>query len=64
MIESVTHPVTGDIRVLGIPVKLSDTPGDIRRPPPRLGEDTEHVLAEDLGFTASRVAQLREAGVI
>ena len=64
MIESLHHPVTGEIRVLGIPVKLSGTPGDIRRPPPRLGEDTECVLKEDLGVTASRIAELRQAGVI
>ena len=64
MIESLSHPVTGEIRVLGIPVKLSDTPGDVRRPPPRLGEDTEGVLMKDLGLTSSRIAQLRQAGVI
>lgn len=34
-----------DVRTAGIPLKLSRTPGSIRRPPPRLGEDTSHVLA-------------------
>jgi formyl-CoA transferase/CoA:oxalate CoA-transferase len=64
MVESLSHPVTGEIRVLGIPVKLSDTPGDVRRAPPRLGEDTEGVLTKDLGLSPSRIAELRQAGVI
>jgi crotonobetainyl-CoA:carnitine CoA-transferase CaiB-like acyl-CoA transferase len=41
-----THPVEGEIRALGIPVKLSDTPGAIRRPAPLLGEHTAEVLRE------------------
>jgi crotonobetainyl-CoA:carnitine CoA-transferase CaiB-like acyl-CoA transferase len=40
------HPVEGPIRMLGIPVKLSETPGAIRRPAPLLGEHTEEVLRE------------------
>jgi len=36
----------GEQRTLGIPVKLSDTPGAIRRPAPRLGEHTAEVLRE------------------
>ena len=34
----------GTIRTLGIPVKMSDTPGTLRRPAPRLGEHTAEVL--------------------
>lgn len=45
MVVSVDHPVAGPIRMTGIPLKLSDTPGSIRRPPPVLGADTEAVLA-------------------
>jgi crotonobetainyl-CoA:carnitine CoA-transferase CaiB-like acyl-CoA transferase len=40
------HPVEGVVRALGIPVKLSDTPGAIRRPAPLLGEHTKEVLRE------------------
>jgi crotonobetainyl-CoA:carnitine CoA-transferase CaiB-like acyl-CoA transferase len=40
------HPVEGSVRALGIPVKLSDTPGAIRRPAPLLGEHTDEVLRE------------------
>jgi crotonobetainyl-CoA:carnitine CoA-transferase CaiB-like acyl-CoA transferase len=63
MVESVAHPVTGDLTVLGVPVKLSDTPGAIRRPPPRLGDQTACVL-EEFGVDTSRLQALREAGVI
>ena len=40
------HPVEGTIRALGIPMKLSDTPGAVRRPAPLLGEHTDEVLQE------------------
>jgi formyl-CoA transferase len=43
---SVEHPVEGHMSALGIPVKLSDTPGSVRRPAPLLGEHTEEVLRE------------------
>jgi formyl-CoA transferase len=44
MVEVVDHPVDGPVRTLGIPVKLSDTPGSVRRPPPLLGQHTAEVL--------------------
>jgi crotonobetainyl-CoA:carnitine CoA-transferase CaiB-like acyl-CoA transferase len=38
------HPAAGSLKTLGIPVKLSDTPGNLRRPAPTLGEHTQEVL--------------------
>jgi crotonobetainyl-CoA:carnitine CoA-transferase CaiB-like acyl-CoA transferase len=46
MVAEMEHPVEGTIRGLGIPVKLSDTPGSIRRAAPLLGEHTEEVLRQ------------------
>ena len=46
MVVEIEHPVEGTVRALGIPVKLSDTPGSIRRAAPLLGEHTEEVLRE------------------
>ena len=46
MIVSVSHPVAGEMDLPGIPIKLSATPGDIRRPAPVLGEHTEEILKE------------------
>jgi crotonobetainyl-CoA:carnitine CoA-transferase CaiB-like acyl-CoA transferase len=49
MTPEVTHPAAGAIRVLGVPVKLSETPGQIRCAAPLLGADTDSVLNELLG---------------
>ena len=64
MVESVDHPTIGPLPVLGVPVKLSETPGSIRLPPPRLGEHTASVLAHDLGYDEARIAALAESGAV
>jgi formyl-CoA transferase len=46
MIEIVDHALEGSIRTIGFPLKLSETPARVRRPPPLLGEHTAEVLAE------------------
>ncbi len=51
------------LEVPGIVPKLSRTPGQIRRRAPTLGEDTDNVL-KDLGYSAERIAQLRQEGVV
>ena len=63
MVVASQHPVAGAIRQLGVPVKLGDTPGAVRTPPPVLGQHTRDVLAE-LGFADSEIGRLREAGAI
>ena len=45
MVVETDHPVTGKFRTMGVPVKLSATPGSVRRPAPRLGEHTAEVLS-------------------
>ncbi len=64
MIDTVEHPTAGPLRVLGVPVKLSATPGGVRTPPPRLGEHTVAVLRHDLGVDDHTLARLRRARVI
>ena len=54
---TVEHPVEGTIRALGIPVKLSDTPGEVRRPAPLLGQHTEEIL-RDAGFAEEEIRSL------
>lgn len=64
MIAAVSHPAAGPLRLLGVPVKLSATPGAVRQAPPLLGEHTDRVLVQDAGLDAAAVAALRSAGVI
>jgi crotonobetainyl-CoA:carnitine CoA-transferase CaiB-like acyl-CoA transferase len=63
MVITMQHPAEGEIRGLGIPVKLSDTPGEIRRPAPMLGEHTDELLA-GLGYSAADISALREQGAV
>jgi formyl-CoA transferase len=58
------HPEVGRVRMVRNPVTYSETPVSLRLPPPRLGEHTDGVLRELLGYSAQRVASLRDAGII
>lgn len=58
------HPQAGKVRMVGVPVRLSETPGAVRTPSPLLGEHTEEVLRDLLELGADEVAKLRAAGVI
>jgi glutaryl-CoA transferase len=63
MVVDVDHPRLGPIRQVGLPFKLSATPGSIRSAPPLLGEHADEILAE-LGYDPKTVARLRSNGVI
>jgi formyl-CoA transferase/CoA:oxalate CoA-transferase len=64
MIEAIDHPTIGRLSLLGIPVKLSLTPGAVRTPPPRLGEHTAAVLRQDLGMDESAVRALADKQIV
>jgi crotonobetainyl-CoA:carnitine CoA-transferase CaiB-like acyl-CoA transferase len=64
MIARLEHATIGSMKTLGVPVKLSDTPGSVRTAPPMLGEHTDAVLARDLGYSAEAIAGLRRQHVI
>jgi crotonobetainyl-CoA:carnitine CoA-transferase CaiB-like acyl-CoA transferase len=59
-----THPIAGTVKTVAPPVRLSATPGSIRRPAPLLGEHTEEVLRERLGMGAADFDRLRSTKVI
>ena len=58
------HPTAGTVRLTGFPYKFSQTPAEIHRPPPLLGEHTEDVLTGLLEYTPETVASLRDRGAI
>lgn len=62
MVVEKDHPVIGQLKMLGIPVKLSRTPGEIKTVPPALGEHTDQVLKE-LGYSDADIVALKEAGI-
>ncbi|MGI8594792.1 MAG: CaiB/BaiF CoA transferase family protein [Solirubrobacteraceae bacterium] len=63
MVVELDQPGTGRVRQLGVPVKLSRTPGAVRAPGPELGEHTCEVLAS-LGYSDEEAAALEESGAV
>lgn len=63
MVVDVPRKEIPELRLPGIAVKLSETPGTVRRPPPLLGEHTNEVLAE-LGYSHEQVESLRSSGAV
>jgi len=64
MIIETDHPIAGKVKMPGIPIKMSETPGSVDTPAPMLGQHTEEILHEILGFTAEEVAELRSKNVL
>jgi formyl-CoA transferase/CoA:oxalate CoA-transferase len=63
MMEAVEHATAGVVKVLGVPIALSGTPGAVRTAPPALGQHTDMVLGE-LGIDAARIGDLRDRGIV
>ncbi len=64
MVVELEHPKAGPIRVTGVPIKLSATPGEVRSAPPTLGQHTEQVLSDWLGMRDAEVAELRRQEIV
>ncbi|KAF1072034.1 MAG: Acetyl-CoA:oxalate CoA-transferase [Pseudomonas citronellolis] len=63
MLVEIPHALNPAFRMVGSPLKLSDTPVQYQRPAPRLGEHTDDVLGR-LGVDAERLAALKAAGIV
>ena len=64
MVLEGTHPQVGPIRMVRNPVTFSETPAELRQLPPKLGEHSEEVLRDLLGYSAAEIANLRAGGVV
>ena len=64
MITRVAHHITGEVEVPGVPIKLSETPGNVDAPAPSLGEHTTEILTDVLKMHPDEVEKLRRDGVI
>ncbi len=58
------HPVAGKVKMVGVPLRLSETPGAVRMPAPLLGQHTDEVLRDVLGLDDAEIAALRRQGAI
>jgi crotonobetainyl-CoA:carnitine CoA-transferase CaiB-like acyl-CoA transferase len=63
MVVEIEDPVVGKIREMGVPVRLEKEPGKIKGPSPGIGEHTEGVLGDLLGYTREKIAELQKQGI-
>lgn len=64
LVQFIEHPTAGRVGFPGFPYKFSETPAQLLRPPPMLGEHTEEVLVELLGYSKQDLASLKKAEII
>lgn len=64
LVLTVDHPTAGPVQLTGFPYKFSQTPAEVHRPPPLLGEHSERILVELLGYSPEKVALLKSQGAI
>jgi crotonobetainyl-CoA:carnitine CoA-transferase CaiB-like acyl-CoA transferase len=64
MVVKLAHPKAGSVTVMGVPVRLGETPGAATTPPPLLGQHTDEILTRLLRIPKAKVGQLRAAGVV
>lgn len=64
MLIEMDHATIGKLSLVGSPLKFSETPVDYKFPPPRLGEHTEQILKELVGYSLEQITDLQERRVI
>ncbi len=64
MIAKVSHDMTGSVEVPGVPIKFSETPGQVTSPAPALGEHTAKILTGLLAKSPETVDKLEREGVV
>jgi CoA:oxalate CoA-transferase len=64
MLVDIDQPGVGKLKIAGSPIRLSETPGEVYAPAPLLGEHSQQVLQEILGYSQEAIDKLIEEGVI
>lgn len=64
MIVEIDHPMAGRLRMPGLPIKLSETPGTVEKPAPLLGQHTADILKELLGMSTTQITELQAKRII
>ena len=63
-ITQFAHPVIGDVKMCNFPVTFSETPAGVWKEAPELGQDTESILIDELGYDWNDIGRLQEVGTI
>jgi crotonobetainyl-CoA:carnitine CoA-transferase CaiB-like acyl-CoA transferase len=63
MLVEVEHATLGPVKTLGLPVKFSETPGEVRKGAPLYGEHTREILRE-AGFSENEIAAFEQEGAV
>jgi CoA:oxalate CoA-transferase len=64
MLVEIDQPQVGKMRIVGSPIRLSETPGEVYAPAPMLGQHSEEVLKTVLRYSDEQIRALKEEGVI
>jgi crotonobetainyl-CoA:carnitine CoA-transferase CaiB-like acyl-CoA transferase len=62
-IVDLEHPLVGHLRMVGPPIKFSETPSAVQGPSPMLGQHNDEIMAQ-LGYSPDEIAAYREKGII
>ena len=63
-ITNFNHPVIGEVKMCNFPVNFSETPAGIWKEAPELGQDTESILIDEMGYSWDDITRLQESGSI
>ena len=64
MVQEIDHPTCGPMKLVNTPLKFSHSEPGVRTPPPTLGQHTDEILEEVVGFSKERIATLKSDGVV
>jgi CoA:oxalate CoA-transferase len=64
MLVEIDQPLVGKMKICGSPFRLSETPGNVYSPAPMLGEHSDQVLRELLGYSQEKIDRLKSEGII